>query len=375
MAIAVSSVCAATRPSIRPARIEDYSAIASVEASNGLTPKRRDEWIHLWSDNPAFQQLPEWPIGWVLEDREEGIVGTIGNIPFTYHLDGKTHLTAVARGWSVVPRFRSYSIWLLLEHVRQSNVDLQLTTTPSATAAAVYTRLGWAPPPVGRWDRASLWVASYAGVTRHYLSGKVRGVLSSPVRQQVERRSRTSSSCGLLPLRTGVELDWCDRFDQPFQVFWDELRERNPQLLLAGRSQVELAWHYKFALAAKRVWVLRAWNGRQMLAYAIFQKRNLSALNLSLLGLMDFQTLHTTPDLCQAMLSFALSRCREEGIDVLENTGCWIEGGGLLNRPAPLHRSLKCVSYLYSASNAKLRATLGNADKWHPTQYDGDAGL
>ncbi len=376
MSTLLSETLAVARPLMRPASFADYEGIAALEALHGLKTKTKEEWTHLWTCNPAFYQTEDWPIGWVLEDTESGIVGTIGNIPFAYHFGKKTYTAAVARGWSVLPRYRGYSMWLLMELMRQPNVDFEVTTTPNITAAAVFARLGWSCPPVGRWDRAGLWVANYPALAGRYMLNSIQSALTRLVGWRLSRPPDSSEHIGArCSLQRGIELEWCDGFDDCFQVFWEELKEKNHQLFLAGRSQAELRWHYKYALCARRIWVLRAVKGRRMLAYAIFHRRSTSQRYLSLVNLVDFQALQEDTDICRSMLDVTLKRCRSEGVDVLENTGCWIEGSRFLKQLAPIHRSLKCASYLYTVKNPSLTGPLQNTECWLPTQYDGDVGL
>jgi hypothetical protein len=70
-----------------------------------------------------------------------------------------------------------------------------------------------------------------------------------------------------------------------------------------------------------------------------------------------------------AMTRCALDRCRREGIDILENAGCWMEPASR----APFHRDLETWCYLYRAINPALEQPLRNPACWDPTQYDGDA--
>ena len=69
------------RPFIRLAKFEDYDQIEAVESRHGLTVKSRDQWLALWLNNPAYLELRDWPIGWVIEDGNGQIVGSLGNVP------------------------------------------------------------------------------------------------------------------------------------------------------------------------------------------------------------------------------------------------------------------------------------------------------
>src|SRR5713226_10025167 len=77
-------------PKLREARFKDYDQIAGLESRFGLAVKPYEEWVHLWQGNPLYRELKTgWPIGWVLEDEGGKIVGSMGNIPFLYELDGR----------------------------------------------------------------------------------------------------------------------------------------------------------------------------------------------------------------------------------------------------------------------------------------------
>ena len=64
----ITSLGHSKRPRIRLAQFDDYEQIAAVEARHGLTVKSREQWLDLWLENPAYRELPAWPIGWVIEN-------------------------------------------------------------------------------------------------------------------------------------------------------------------------------------------------------------------------------------------------------------------------------------------------------------------
>src|SRR5438477_13067575 len=76
------SIRAKTCLSMREAKFEDYPQIAALEAKYGLEAKSYEEWKHLWSNNLVWREYQErLPIGWVLEDENRSIIGSLGNIP------------------------------------------------------------------------------------------------------------------------------------------------------------------------------------------------------------------------------------------------------------------------------------------------------
>src|SRR5213594_3423100 len=88
---------------LREATFKDYEQIALLESRFGLgtlESKSYERWVHLWKSNPLYRELePGWSIGWVLEDENRKIVGSIGNIPLSYELQGRRILAASGRAW------------------------------------------------------------------------------------------------------------------------------------------------------------------------------------------------------------------------------------------------------------------------------------
>lgn len=365
------------RPVLRQASFEDYDQIAAVEEANGLSSKPREEWLHLWQSNPAYQQNPGWPIGWVLEDADGRIVGSLQNVPCLFRFDGRTYVGGFGRGWAVDVKYRAFSLLLVVRQLQQPNVDLRLTSTASPKTTALLSKQGWSRVPAGEWDHSALWVTSYARTVRSYLATKAPGVISTLAGSllYVPLLAKDMISARSRQFNTGCELEWCTGFDERFDKFWEELESQNPRVLLATRDRQTLEWHFKYALEQERIWILTACDGPRVLAYAILERRDAQALDLARMLLVDFQALAGDQDLASAMISCVLERCRREGIQVLENMGCWLEKQQPHIPRAPHRRDLGNWSYLYQATNQGLVDALKNAESWRPTQYDADGSL
>jgi hypothetical protein len=365
------------RPLLRQAYFDDYEQIAALEAAHGLSTKPQEEWLHLWQNNPAYQQLQDWPIGWVLADGDGRIVGVLENIPCLYRFGGRTYVGAFGRGWAVDIRYRAFSLLLLMRQLEQPNVDLRVTTTASSKTAAVLTTRKWSRVPVGEWDRSAFWIANYAETVRRYLAAKTPRLVSALAGPLVYPPLRVKDLLAgrFRRFKTGYALQWCAGFDERFDQFWTELENQNPDLLLSTRDSRTLGWHFKYALSQNRIWILTACDGPRLLAYAIFERRKTQALDLTRLLLVDFQALTRDAQLASAMISSVLERCRREGIQVLENAGCWLEKRQPLMNRAPYRRDLGNWCYLFHAANQELAGAIRSAEPWYPTQYDADASL
>jgi len=179
---------------------------------------------------------------------------------------------------------------------------------------------------------------------------------------------------GRRSMKSEYKFEWCTSFDDRFDQMWQELREQRPDLLLESRDRNTLNWHFKHALQQNRTWILAVSTASRLAGYAVFERRVIQSLDLERALLIDFQTLAKDPDLSRSMVDCALARCRRDGVQILENMGCWLDK--LQQIPTPPHkRRLETWSYLYRATNPVLESSLRNANCWYPTQYDGDASL
>src|SRR5262249_54065915 len=89
---------------------------------------------------------------------------------------------------------------------------------------------------------------------------------------------------------TGRSLCWTTEFHKRFDSFREEMEAANPHVLLSVRDTRTLNWHFKHSLEQDRLWILSALEGTRMIAYAIFQLREIQSLGLSRVMLVDYQT-------------------------------------------------------------------------------------
>lgn len=365
------------RPHVRPATFDDYEQIAALQEANGLTAKPRDEWLDLWLTNPAYGRFEDWPVAWVLEQQQGRVVGVVEAVPCLYKFQGVTYVAAIGRGWAVDIAYRGDAFQLFSRAMRQPNIDLFVTNTANTRTAALLTRRGWSRVPVGRWDQSAFWVTSYAQAARRCLAAKATPSVSALATSlfYLPSRFKDAATRRFRSPATGCELRWRPDFDEQFDQFWIDLQRQKQHLLLAQRDSQALRWHFRSAMRQNRVWILTACEDRQLIAYAIFERRWIQSLNLARVLLVDFQTLRNDRGLVDAMISFALDRCRQSQVEVVENMGCWLEAAHPLGNRPPFRRDLENWSYLYHARSASLAASLRNPQAWYPTQYDADACL
>lgn len=359
---------------VREACFEDYPQISALHARQGIASKSQEEWVTQWSSNPAYDGQP---IGWVIETAGRGIVGSVANFASAYTFQRRTLRAAVAGDWAVDPDYRGYSLQLIARLAGQEGADLVLTTTASARAEAVFEAFGWRRAPVGRWDRDAFWITNYRGFAKAALTASsvpLASVLSYPAVPALRllswlktRRIRTTPRPGAV--------ESCSGFDSRFDAFWADISAQNDGVLLGVRTRQALAWHFRNATPGENCWVLTARNGDRMTSYAIFDYRSQARTRLKRARIIDFQALSGYEHQIGDFLDWMLLRCRDLGIHVLENLGCWLLRPGIPRVSTPFIRKLSSWSFFYTVRDPMLAAALENPSVWAPSSLDGDVAI
>jgi hypothetical protein len=359
-------------PRLRAATIHDYDQIALLEASHGLEPKSRADWSHLWLANPAYRD--DWEIGWVVEDVRGNIVASVGNIPLWYELEGRRVLAASGRAQVADPAYRGATTLLLSHVIHQRGIDLYLNNTMMPSAAASFAVFECERVPRGRWDESAFWILDHRAFVGALLPRKPWlpwKWMTRPAAAGLKIRDRLHER----RISLGVSVLEFSSFDQAFDRFWQELRRRHPQLLLAVRSADVLRWHFGPALRRNELWIVAVPGGGGLNAYAIFDRKDNLALGLRRVRLVDFVSLDGTTALLAPLLRWALDKCAEMGVHMLESVGCWLEDGEFMETFAPHRRKLATWTYFYRANHSELAEKLKDRRTWAPSAFDGNASL
>jgi hypothetical protein len=360
---------------LREASRGDYEQIAALESRYGLATGSFERWHHIWLSNPTYRDLQRrWTIGWVIEDERGQIVASIGNIPLSYELAGRKILAVSGRSWVADVGYRSKALALLDRVLNQPNVELYLNNTVNSNSANAVSVFDCSRVPVGMWGESAFWITNYQGFVERLLARKTHGLakpLSYPFSATAFLKDRLTNK----GLRAGdVEVKSVTGFDDRFDDFWTDLKRMNPHVLLGVRTREVLEWHFKYALLDNQLWIATVVDNTRLAAYAIFVRQDSSAFGLRRIRLADFQSLGGTV-LLEPLLCWALRKCRNEGIHVLQIVGRWLEKGEFIETVAPHRRKLDAWRFIYRANNPSLAATLRDPRAWAPSLFDGDATL
>jgi hypothetical protein len=372
---------AATKPTlasaarIREAALEDYAQVAALQGRNDMNPKSREEWLHLWVNNPVYKKLANWTIGWVAENANQEIVGYIGNIPLSFEYKGREILAASIHALMTDGPHRGSAGFLLRRFLNYKIPELMVTTTANANSAKLNHAFRQPRVPTGDWSRSVFWITNYQGFLVSVLKNKgLPRVLSYPASAVLKLRDKLVNADSWTR-RSRREIGTCSSFDERFDLFWEDLKCAYPERLLATRSREVLQWHFKYALEQKRAWIVTADNGSGLLAYAIFCRQDNPEHALTRVRLVDFQALTGDMEVLVAMLASGLIQCQKEGIHMLEAFGFRPEKQSVIDRLAPHRRQFPNWWYFYKTVNKALGPELQNPAVWDPSHFDGDATL
>ncbi len=362
---------------LREASFADYAEISQLESRHGLRNKTRDQWLHLWIDNPVYKRLDgKFPIGWVLESGEGQVVGSFGNIPLSYHFGPQNSVLAAAgHAWVVDVEYRGYSLSLLLRFFRQRDTELFLNTSSNEAASKAFLALGAEPVPLGRWDMAAYWAVNHDAVARAFLRARglsLASVLSVPMATVARLQDFLCGGRG--GRRPELEIQEHSHFDSRIDEFWERLRRERPNMLLATRTSEALQWHFHYALQSNNAWIISASRGTKMLGYCVFLREDRSDFGLRRIRLVDFQALECPAELLLSIIEWAYARCRREDIHMIELLGCGIPKNQAFERQARF-RQLPAWCYFYRVGRASLCEALRDPAIWDPSLLDGDATL
>ena len=114
---------------IKIRKVEDKDLIPLSEfLPKGFPSVTQKIWLQLfeywWSTNPAYSD--QTPRGWLIE-KDEAIVGFIGNIPVNILVDGEVKPAVTANNWYLDPSVRGiYSLKIFNEFIQQKNISVFL---------------------------------------------------------------------------------------------------------------------------------------------------------------------------------------------------------------------------------------------------------
>jgi hypothetical protein len=370
----MSTAAKIAAPTLRLASLDDCQRISQFEISQGLSGTPVDGWNNLWLNNPLWPRVrQDWPVGWLLENAEGHVAGSLVNFPMLYTFRGRELICANGRGWVVAPEFRGFALQLMSEYFDQPNPDLFINTTVGPLAEPIISILS-ERVPVGNFQTAPYWITGYRGVAKKALQKihvPASGLFAYPAATAL--RLKDALTVKSLPaISKSIVVEFADSFDARFEAFWKELVRQNFDKLLAVRDKRWLDWHFAIPQRTGTLWIITATRHGLLRAYGIFNRQGWTD-GIPRMQLVDYQTFEPNEDLLPGLLQVALRRCAKENLLVLEQMGCGVPKLASFDHYAPYRRKLRSWCYYFKATNPAIHAELSRPEVWDPSMFDGDA--
>jgi hypothetical protein len=360
---------------VREMQLSDYAAVQKVRQENGLTVLSLEEWNHLNRDNPFVSPEDPVPIGWILEDDREGVVGIYGNFPGRYGWRSQELRAGISHSWAVNRGHRKGSLLLVARYLGQKNVHLLINTSANVEAGRVFETLKALRVPQPDFHWILVWIFRYSAFVESVLRyKKVRGAgylkpfLAAGLKgmDRLARRNRWKAFSG--------RVRRIDEFDERFDGFWKQLCASSRQLM-AVRHRRALEWHFHLGQREGRIAIFIYETAGRMQGYLILRREEDPALALCRQRVVDLQVLAPGEEALQELFAAAADFARQSGAQILEVVGLSALKRRSLEALAPHRRRMTTWPFWYCAVQPVTGADFRNPEVWDPTLYDGDSSV
>lgn len=347
----------------------------AVHRRNGLAVRDWESWRHLWLHADSALEGASWTKGWLLEDSQGEVVGSLANIPQEYFWNGRRIVAACASQWAVDEAHRSQSVWLAARFFQQRGADLLLNTTANEAAGRVFAGLKAERPPSSACNQVRYWVTDYRQAVAAKLgkwfpgAGCLGWIVAAAVGGCRSFRSRKAAASDL-------SIEVAAGFDDRFNILWQAIRNRRDRLL-AVRDAAALAWRFGNVLRRGAATILIAHRQASPIGYAVVVRIQDQARGLERWRIADLQARDEANEaiVCRAIVAQAMELARRSGAATLELYGQSTEKLASLAALKPRIWIQPTWPFYYKALSQDLAVALAADTAWDPALIDGDACL
>lgn len=384
-------------PQIREATYNDYIGLKKLWIRNGL---HKDEgynyeynnddpeynvWIDSFETNPVIKMgNVAWPIGWVLVNNENSIVGSFMNIPNVYSFRGKQYLGASGSGWAIDADYRNHSLLLLNKYARQDNVDLLVTTTPANKTQRVFSTIF-----KNKYLTIDTLYTKYFLVLDYsvFKSETYRKYFIQSIDNRILKRMFNAlpySSYSLYDrickrgvfsgeINKHIHIVKQTEITNAFDNLWRALTDKYNDRFIAIRDAEYMRWYIKDKLTDGSASLHFIYKDSELIGYALFHYKIIKNLNVAFFT--DLQLLDEKPMYLKNLLRIMRSEFKEKNIQIVEIVGFHQQKREIFNSMYPYRRKTSYPYIFYVFKNKELMNEINQVEVWDPTFLEGDATL
>jgi len=384
-------------PQIREATYNDYAGLKKLWIRNGLhhdegyNYESNDDapgykkWIDSFDTNPVIKKGDvEWPIGWVLVDNDNNIVGSFMNIPNEYSFKGKRYLGAGGSGWAIDEDYRNHSLLLLNKFAKQRNVDLLVTTTPANKTQRVFSAIFKNKYlSIDTLYNKYFLVLDYSVFTSNtYKKYFIQSIDNRIIKRMFNALPYSSYSLydrickrGFFSAQSDNQVhivkqtEITDAFDDLWRALTDTYNDR----FIAIRDAEYMRWYIKDKLTDGSASLHFIYKDTELIGYALFHYKIIKNINVAIFT--DLQLLDEKPRYLTNLLRMMRSEFKGKNIQIVEIVGFHQQKRKIFNSISPYRRKISYPYIYYVFKNKELLNEINQTEVWDPTLLEGDATL
>ncbi len=359
---------------IRDAKFEDYLEIKNLANKFNIKVYSKRNWEDIWKNNPYLKnENKNWTIGWVLE-KDNKIVGHLGNIPTQYIHDQKTYNGSIISCWVVEPEYRLHSIRLIKEYNAQPNIDFCLATTSNNKTAKALRAFGWQKMPYEKYDIKLNIILNFKRVFNSYIKRKFKKdnfffkviykILSVFLYTKINNWKK---------FKTNKKFEIFKKFDNQFDKFWEKIKLENKNKFLFNRSSEWINWHLNTKIQENESFILAIKEDNQIIGYAICVNKYDSSVNMKKAVLVDLMLLKKNEQSAFDLILSCIEESLKKDCHLFQMVGFDDEKRKFMYKLNPFVRKNEFSPYLFKSENFALRSFLQNKNSWYPNELEGDS--
>tara|TARA_B100000029_G_scaffold515285_1_gene621533 strand:- start:469 stop:1566 length:1098 start_codon:yes stop_codon:yes gene_type:complete len=363
---------------IREIQIEDYIQIQELHRKYNLNILDKDEWIKFWKNNPCLlnSDIPA-PIGWVLENEQKRIVGSLSNILKEYYYNNKKFFVACSHAWIVEDKFRLEAFALLKNFFSQKNIDVFMVTTANESTAKIWLRHDAKKMPVSTYQNSMFFVldlekliCSFLKVKKIYL-GKIINkfifYLSYVFLYKKINFWKSVNQPKNVIINTII--------DNEFDVFWEDYKSEFKYKFLQSRSASWIRWHIQQKIEQNKAWINTVTENKKILGYAICLERNNPKIGLKRIVIIDLVSLQDNTEVYLSLIKGCVNESKKRGYHMIEAIGFKNSKNRIFSQFKTFNRKFPIFPFYYKIGKIVDKNFLNVEDAWDPSLIDGDSFL
>lgn len=357
---------------IRKVYIKDFKKIDKLFKNNNLKFISHNTWKTIWKSPYPIKKKPTWTLGWVFLNNNKNIVGYIGNYPAIYIFKKRQIICSILNSWVVEKKFRSLSVLLMKEFLKQNSSNFILSTTTSDVAANIMEKFDFKAFPEKKMKHSLFFILNTKKFVNFYmqkfkffnnnilviiLSKLFNFILGNKINYWKKNMNVNS-------------IKKINKFDKKYELFWKSyIDECNNKMTLSRNSKWQ-NWRFQNLIKEKKAFILVLKKNKKIVGYSCCKIIKKGPYKVA--KLIDIITLDNSKDVFIKLIKTNILEAEKIQCIYFEYRNFSKENFELVSQLKPFNISLKSNSFFYKKNDRKIKNKYKESNIWQPSNLDGD---